>query len=64
MEGLIPAETTVYCCLEPGKNNRLLYCRLQDQEHFFVDPGEDVYTGTDHCRACKPGDLVVNATEG
>jgi len=31
---------------------------------FFVDPGEDVYAGQIIAENIKPGDLVVNATEG
>ena len=33
-------------------------------EHFFVDPGEEVYAGQIIAENIKPGDLVVNATEG
>ena len=32
-------------------------------EHFFVDPGEEVYAGQIIAEHIKPGDLVVNATE-
>ena len=38
--------------------------KLQDRGTFFVDPGEDVYTGQIIAENIKPGDLVVNATEG
>ena len=38
--------------------------KLQDRGTFFVDPGEDVYTGQVIAEHIKPGDLVVNATEG
>ncbi len=37
--------------------------KLQDRGTFFVDPGEDVYTGQIIAENIKPGDLVVNATE-
>jgi len=37
--------------------------KLQDRGRFFVDPGEDVYTGQIIAEHIKPGDLVVNATE-
>ena len=38
--------------------------KLQDRGTFFVDPGEDVYVGQIIAEHIKPGDLVVNATEG
>ncbi len=37
--------------------------KLQDRGRFFVDPGEEVYTGQIIAEHIKPGDLVVNATE-
>jgi GTP-binding protein len=37
--------------------------KLQDRGTFFVDPGQDVYTGQIIAEHIKPGDLVVNATE-
>jgi GTP-binding protein len=60
----------------PGRNNGVLLSKntekttgysidkLQDRGTFFVDPGEDVYTGQIIAEHIKPGDLVVNATEG
>ncbi|MEO7445004.1 MAG: translational GTPase TypA [Ferruginibacter sp.] len=59
----------------PGRNNGVLMSKttekttgysidkLQDRGRFFVDPGEDVYTGQIIAEHIKPGDLVVNATE-
>jgi GTP-binding protein len=38
--------------------------KLQDRGAFFVDPGEEVYVGQIIGEHIKPGDLVVNATEG
>ncbi|WP_425549942.1 translational GTPase TypA [Compostibacter hankyongensis] len=38
--------------------------KLQDRGAFFVDPGEEVYIGQIIAEHIKPGDLVVNATEG
>lgn len=38
--------------------------KLQDRGRFFIDPGEDVYTGQIVAEHIKPGDLVVNVTEG
>ncbi|MET0464622.1 MAG: translational GTPase TypA [Chitinophagaceae bacterium] len=60
----------------PGRNNGVLLSKntekttgysidkLQDRGTFFVDPGEDVYVGQIIAENIKPGDLVVNATEG
>lgn len=59
----------------PGRNNGVLISKssekttaysidkLQDRGTFFVDPGEDVYTGQIVAENIKPGDLVVNVTE-
>jgi len=60
----------------PGRSNGVLISKnqdkttaysidkLQDRGSFFVDPGEDVYVGQIIAEHIKPGDLVVNATEG
>jgi GTP-binding protein len=60
----------------PGRNNGVLISKnqamttaysidkLQDRGAFFVDPGEDVYVGQIIGEHIKPGDLVINATEG
>ncbi len=37
--------------------------KLQDRGEFFIDPGEEVYTGQILGEHIKPGDLVVNACE-
>ena len=60
----------------PGRSNGVLLSKnqerttgysidkLQDRGVFFVDPGEEVYTGQIIAEPIiKPGDLVVNATE-
>ncbi|HYK43696.1 MAG TPA: translational GTPase TypA [Parafilimonas sp.] len=59
----------------PGRNNGVLLSKnqekttaysidkLQDRGTFFVEPGEEVYTGQIIAEHIKPGDLVVNATE-
>jgi GTP-binding protein len=59
----------------PGRSNGVLLSKnqerttgysidkLQDRGTFFVDPGEEVYTGQVIAEHIKPGDLVVNATE-
>src|SRR5690606_39023572 len=60
----------------PGRNNGVLVAKqagtttgysidkLQDRGKFFVDPGEDIYTGQILAEHIKPGDLNVNAVEG
>ncbi len=60
----------------PGRNNGVLLSKntekttgysidkLQDRGTFFVDPGEEVYAGQIIAENIKPGDLIVNATEG
>ena len=60
----------------PGRSNGVLISKnqmattaysidkLQDRGSFFVDPGEEVYVGQIIAEHIKPGDLIVNATEG
>ncbi|RYY29743.1 MAG: translational GTPase TypA [Chitinophagaceae bacterium] len=60
----------------PGRNNGVLIAKnqapttaysidkLQDRGSFFVDPGDEVYVGQIIAEHIKPGDLIVNATEG
>jgi len=60
----------------PGRNNGVLISKnqgtataysidkLQDRGAFFVDPGEEIYIGQIIGEHIKPGDLVVNVTEG
>ncbi len=60
----------------PGRNNGVLLAKnsgtataysidkLQDRGIFFIDPGEEVYNGQIIGEHIKPGDLVVNITEG
>jgi GTP-binding protein len=60
----------------PARNNGVLIAKnqatttaysidkLQDRGSFFVDPGEEVYVGQIIAEHIKPGDLIVNATEG
>jgi GTP-binding protein len=60
----------------PGRNNGVLISKnqaattaysidkLRDRGSFFVDPGEEVYVGQIIAEHIKPGDLIVNATEG
>ena len=60
----------------PGRNNGVLLAKengattgysidkLQDRGAFFVDPGEEIYAGQVIGEHIKPGDLVVQITEG
>ena len=60
----------------PGRSNGVLISKnqmattaysidkLQDRGSFFVDPGDEVYVGQIIAEHIKPGDLIVNATEG
>jgi GTP-binding protein len=60
----------------PGRSNGVLIAKqagtataysidkLQDRGTFFIDPGEEVYTGQVVAENVKPGDLVVNVIEG
>ncbi|HEY6974799.1 MAG TPA: translational GTPase TypA [Chitinophagaceae bacterium] len=60
----------------PGRNNGVLISKnqgmataysidkLQDRGSFFIDPGEEIYIGQIIGEHIKPGDLVVNVTEG
>jgi GTP-binding protein len=60
----------------PGRNNGVLIAKqagnttgysidkLQDRGSFFVDPGEEVYSGQIVAENIKPGDLNVNVVEG
>jgi GTP-binding protein len=59
----------------PGRNNGVLISKntasttgysmdkLQDRGSFFIDAGEEVYSGQIIGEHIKPGDLIVNATE-
>lgn len=60
----------------PGRNNGVLIAKqggpstaysidkLQDRGAFFIDPGQELYAGQVIGEHIKPGDLVVNVTEG
>jgi GTP-binding protein len=60
----------------PGRNNGVLIAKnagtstaysidkLQDRGAFFVDPGQELYAGQVIGEHIKPGDLVINVTEG
>jgi len=64
-KGNIPARTNgVLLAKDPGSSTGYSIDKLQDRGTFFVDPGEEVYCGQIISENIKPGDLVVNATEG
>ena len=60
----------------PGRNNGVLIAKnagastgysidkLQDRGAFFIDPGQELYSGQIIGEHIKPGDLVINVTEG
>lgn len=54
----------VFVSKSQGMSTAYSIDKLQDRGRFFVDPGEDVYTGMIVGEHNKPGDLVVNIVEG
>ena len=63
-KGLIPGRSNgVLLSKTTEKTTGYSIDKLQDRGRFFVDPGEEVYTGQIIAEHIKPGDLVVNATE-
>src|SRR6185295_10422868 len=64
-KGVIPGRNNgVLLAKENGSTTAYSIDKLQDRGSFFIDPGEDVYAGQMIAEHIKPGDLVVNATEG
>ena len=49
---------------DPGSTTGYSIDKLQDRGFFFVDPGEEVYMGMIIGENNRPGDIVVNITEG
>jgi GTP-binding protein len=63
-KGEIPQRSNgVIIAKDPGKAIPYSIDKLQDRGYFFVDPGEDVYTGMIIGEQNKPGDMVVNVTQ-
>jgi GTP-binding protein len=63
--GTIPGRSNgVLLAKTGGKTTGYSIDKLQDRGSFFIDPGEDVYTGQIIAEHIKPGDLVVNIIEG
>jgi GTP-binding protein len=64
-KGMIPARTNgVLLAKDPGATTGYSIDKLQDRGFFFVDPGEEVYKGMIIGENNRPGDIVVNITEG
>ncbi len=64
-KGNIPGRTNgVLLAKDPGTTTGFSIDKLQDRGFFFVDPGEEVYSGMIIGENNRPGDLIVNATEG
>ncbi|HUR31478.1 MAG TPA: EF-Tu/IF-2/RF-3 family GTPase, partial [Saprospiraceae bacterium] len=64
-KGVIPARTNgVLLAKDPGMTTGYSIDKLQDRGFFFVDPGEEVYRGMIIGENNRPGDLIVNCTEG
>ena len=64
-KGNIPARTNgVLLAKDPGSTTGYSIDKLQDRGFFFVDPGEEVYMGMIIGENNRPGDIVVNITEG
>jgi GTP-binding protein len=63
-KGEIPQRINgVMCSKDNGKAIAYSIDKLQDRGTFFVDPGEDVYTGMIIGEQNKGGDLVVNVSQ-
>lgn len=64
-KGAIPARTNgVLLAKDPGTSTGYSIDKLQDRGFFFIDPGEEVYKGMIIGENNRPGDIVVNITEG
>ncbi len=64
-KGNIPGRINgVLLAKDPGASTGYSIDKLQDRGFFFIDPGEEVYKGMIIGENNRPGDLVVNITEG
>src|SRR5688572_8473603 len=64
-KGTIPGRSNgALLAKDPGTTTGYSIDKLQDRGFFFVDPGEEVYKGMIIGENNRPGDLVVNCTEG
>lgn len=64
-KGVIPGRNNgVLLAKENGSSTGYSLDKLQDRGSFFIDPGEEIYAGQIIGEHIKPGDLVVQITEG
>ena len=64
-KGFIPGRTNgVMLSKDNGTTTGYSLDKLQDRGFFFVDAGEEVYSGMIVGETSKPGDLVINPNEG
>jgi GTP-binding protein len=64
-KGMIPGRNNgVLLAKQGGNSTAYSIDKLQDRGSFFVDPGQELYAGQIIGEHIKPGDLVVNVTEG
>ena len=64
-KGVIPGRNNgVLLAKENGASTGYSLDKLQDRGSFFIDPGEEIYAGQIIGEHIKPGDLVVQITEG
>ncbi|HZV45617.1 MAG TPA: translational GTPase TypA [Saprospiraceae bacterium] len=64
-KGNIPGRINgVLLAKDPGTTTGYSIDKLQDRGFFFVDPSEEVYKGMIIGENNRPGDIVVNITEG
>jgi GTP-binding protein len=64
-KGNIPGRSNgVLIAKQAGSSTGYSLDKLQDRGSFFIDPGEEVYSGQIVAEHIKPGDLVVNVVEG
>ena len=60
-KGDIPGRINgVLISMEKGKSTAYSIDKLQDRGKFFIDPGDEIYTGQIIGEQIRPGDLVVN----
>ncbi len=63
MKGNIPGRINgVLICMETGTSTAYSIDKLQDRGQFFIDPGQEIYTGQIIGEQIRPGDLVINVT--